>query len=78
MTSLLNFVKIYQLVRKLIMGTDRQTCDLISLTFLFKESEARKKLVLLAAARDDTWSPFITPTIIEEAVVFTNAVGQCP
>jgi hypothetical protein len=41
MTSLLNFIKIYQLVQKLLGGdtqTDRQTGDLISLTFLFKES----------------------------------------
>jgi hypothetical protein len=45
MTSLLNFIKIYQLVRKLLRGThrrtDRQTGDLISLTFLFKESRLR-------------------------------------
>jgi hypothetical protein len=41
MTFLLNFIKIYQLVPKLLGGgghTDRQTGDLISLTFLFKES----------------------------------------
>jgi hypothetical protein len=42
MTSLQNFIKIYQLVQKLLGGThrqtDRQTGDLISLTFLFKES----------------------------------------
>jgi hypothetical protein len=40
MTSLLNFIKIYQLVQKLLGGTqtDRQTGGLISLTFLFKES----------------------------------------
>jgi hypothetical protein len=45
MTSLLNFIKIYQLVQKLLGGdtqtdirTDRQTGDLINLTFLFKES----------------------------------------
>jgi hypothetical protein len=41
MTSLLNFIKIYQLVQKLLEGThrqtDRQTSDLISLTSLFKE-----------------------------------------
>jgi hypothetical protein len=47
MTSLLNFIKIYQLVQKLLEGwhtdrrTDRQTGDLTSLTFLFKESEAK-------------------------------------
>jgi hypothetical protein len=39
MTSLLNFIKIYQFVNKLLGGThkqtDRQTGDLISLTFLF-------------------------------------------
>jgi hypothetical protein len=44
MTSLLNFIKIYQLVQKLSRGggthgqTDRQAGDLISLTFLFEES----------------------------------------
>jgi hypothetical protein len=44
MTSLMNFIKIYQLVQK-VLGmdtqtdgqTDRQTGDLISLTYLFKE-----------------------------------------
>jgi hypothetical protein len=49
MTSLPNFIKIYQLVQKLLGGTprqtdeqtDRQTDDLISLTFLFKESRIR-------------------------------------
>jgi hypothetical protein len=38
MTFLLNFIKIYQLVQKLLGGTDRQDGDLISLTFLLKES----------------------------------------
>jgi hypothetical protein len=45
MTSLLNFIKIYQLVQKLLKGdtqTDRQTGDLTSLTFLFKESRLKK------------------------------------
>jgi hypothetical protein len=41
MTSILNFIKIYQLVQKLLGGThrqtDRQTGDLISFTFRFKE-----------------------------------------
>jgi hypothetical protein len=39
MISLLKFIKIYQLVQKLLgrTQTDRQTGDLISLTFLFKE-----------------------------------------
>jgi hypothetical protein len=44
MTSLLNFIKIYQLVQKLLGGdtqTDRQDGDLISLTFLFKESRLK-------------------------------------
>jgi hypothetical protein len=51
MTSLLNFIKIYQLVHKLFGGdtqtdktdrrTDRQTGDLISLSFLFKESRIK-------------------------------------
>jgi hypothetical protein len=52
MASLLNVIKIYQLVQKLLGGTQRQTDgqtdrqdgDLISLTFLFKESEAKKKV----------------------------------
>jgi hypothetical protein len=38
MTSLLNFIKICQLVEKLLGGTDSQTGDLISLTLLFEES----------------------------------------
>jgi hypothetical protein len=46
MTSLLNFIKIYQLVQKLLGGTHRQTDgqtgDLISLTFLFKGSRLKK------------------------------------
>jgi hypothetical protein len=42
MTSSLNFIKIYQLVQKLLGGhTDRQTGDLISLTFRFKESRLK-------------------------------------
>jgi hypothetical protein len=41
MTSLLNFIKIYHLVQKLLGGTDRQTGDHISLTFLFKESRLK-------------------------------------
>jgi hypothetical protein len=44
MTSLLNFIKIYLLVQKLLRGhrrTDRQAGDLISLTFLFKESRLK-------------------------------------
>jgi hypothetical protein len=49
MTPLLNFIKIYQLVQKLLGGdtqtdrrTDRQTGDLISLTFLFEESRLKR------------------------------------
>jgi hypothetical protein len=46
MISLPNFIRIYQLVQKLLRGTngqtDRQTGDLISLTFLFKESRLKK------------------------------------
>jgi hypothetical protein len=45
MTSLLNFIKIYQLVQKLLGGTHRQTADLISLTFPFKESRLQKLVV---------------------------------
>jgi hypothetical protein len=49
MTSLLNFIKIYHLVQTLLGGkhrhtdgqTDRQTGDLISLTFIFKESRLK-------------------------------------
>jgi hypothetical protein len=45
MTSLLNFIKIYQLVQKLFGGThrqtDRQTGELISLNFLFEESRLK-------------------------------------
>jgi hypothetical protein len=55
MTSLLNFTKIYQLVQKLLGGghrqTDRQTGDLISLTFLCKESRLKNvNLVTLTFA----------------------------
>jgi hypothetical protein len=48
MTSLLNLTKIYQLVQKLLgrdTRTDRQTGDLISLTFLFKESRLKIGLI---------------------------------
>jgi hypothetical protein len=45
MTSVLDFIKIYQFVQKLLGGTrrqtDRQTGDLISLTFLFRESSLK-------------------------------------
>jgi hypothetical protein len=49
MTSLLNFIKVYQLDQKLLGGThrqtdrqtDRQTGDLTSLTFLFEESRLK-------------------------------------
>jgi hypothetical protein len=44
MTSLLNFIKIYHLVQKLLGYTDRQTGDLISLTLLFKESRLKMGL----------------------------------
>jgi hypothetical protein len=45
MTSPLNFIKIDQLVQKLLGGgqTDRQTGDLISLTFLFEESRLKNE-----------------------------------
>jgi hypothetical protein len=57
MTSLPNFIKIYQLVQKLLGGgdtdgqTDRQDGDLISLTFLFKESRLKMKFGLEKCAR---------------------------
>jgi Ran GTPase-activating protein (RanGAP) involved in mRNA processing and transport len=43
MISRLNVIKIYQLVQKLLGRghTDRQTGDLTSLTFLFKESRLK-------------------------------------
>jgi hypothetical protein len=47
MTSILNFIKIYQFVQTLLGGThrrtDRQNGDLINLTFLFKESRLIKE-----------------------------------
>jgi hypothetical protein len=46
MTFLLNDIKIYQLVQKLLRTDgqiDRQTGDLLSLTFLFKESRLKIK-----------------------------------
>jgi hypothetical protein len=42
MTSLPNFIKIYKLVQKLLEG-DRLTGDLISLSFLFRESRLIKE-----------------------------------
>jgi hypothetical protein len=56
MTSLLNFIKIYQLVQKLLRGdtqTDRQDGDLISLTFLFKESRLIMVLFLVNSLQVD-------------------------
>jgi hypothetical protein len=57
MISLLNFIKIYQLVQKLLVGdtqtdreTDRQDGDLISLTFLFKESRLKRNVLYTGAA----------------------------
>jgi hypothetical protein len=46
-TSVLNFIKIYQLVQKLLGGTLRQTGDLISLTSLFKESRPKSNAVFI-------------------------------
>jgi hypothetical protein len=50
MISLPNFIQIYQLVQKLLGGThrqtDRQTGDLINLTFLFKESSKKERIML--------------------------------
>jgi hypothetical protein len=46
MTSILNFIKIYQLIQKLLGvagDTDRQTGDPIILTFLFKESRLKTR-----------------------------------
>jgi hypothetical protein len=42
--TLLNFIKIYQLFQKLLVGNiqlDRQTGDLISLPFIFKKSRVQ-------------------------------------
>jgi hypothetical protein len=58
MTSLLNFIKIYQLIQSYYGGTDRrtdgqtdrQTGDLINLTFLFKESWLKMISVQTCAA----------------------------
>jgi len=41
MTSLLNFMQIYQLVRKLLMGAHRQTGNLINLPFIYQGKEAK-------------------------------------
>jgi hypothetical protein len=47
MTSLLNFIKSTNCFKSYYGGhTDRQTGDLISLTFLFKESRVKKTIVL--------------------------------
>jgi hypothetical protein len=43
MTSLPNFIKIYQLVQTLLGGTHRQDGDLVSLTFLIKENRLKMK-----------------------------------
>jgi hypothetical protein len=56
MTSQLNFIKIYQLVQKLLGGhTDRRTGrhigDLISLTFLFEESRLIIKFFWISAPK---------------------------
>jgi hypothetical protein len=52
MTSLLNVIKIYQLVQKLLGGDtqteDRQTGDLISLNLLFKESRLKIKTIVFS------------------------------
>jgi hypothetical protein len=49
MTSVLNFIKIYKLVQKLLGGTqtERQTGDLISLTFHFKEGGLTRKMLTI-------------------------------
>jgi hypothetical protein len=51
MTSLLNFIKNIPIGSKVIRGThrqtDRQTGDLISLTFLFKESTLKNGTIVL-------------------------------
>jgi hypothetical protein len=48
MTSLLNFMKIYQLDQKLLVGDkqmDRQHGDFISLTFVFYVKQAKQKFL---------------------------------
>jgi hypothetical protein len=67
MTSLLNFIKIYQLVQTLLGGggTDRQTGrqidgqigDLISLTFLCKESRLKIIIFLLMNKPEEGTAP---------------------
>jgi hypothetical protein len=52
MTSLLNFIIIYQLVQKLLGGTHRQTDDLINITFLFKESRLKSRSDQKSLKRD--------------------------
>jgi hypothetical protein len=78
MTSLLNFIKIYQLVQKLLGGgatdgqTDRQTGDLISLTFLFEETRLKMAQVSSHAEK------FPWDTIIKiEPRVWRQLFFQC-
>jgi hypothetical protein len=51
MTSVLNLIKIYQLVQTLLEG-DRQIGDLISLTFLFKEGRQKTSAVQTSALKN--------------------------
>jgi hypothetical protein len=47
MTSLLNLIKIYQLIQNLLVGdTHRQHDELISLTVLFKDNRLAKNRLL--------------------------------
>jgi hypothetical protein len=70
MTSLLNFIKIYQLVQKLLEGdrqTDRQTGDLISLTFLFEENRLKTSAIETSALKNPR----------ANHIIKSPAVGPC-
>jgi hypothetical protein len=70
MTSLLNFINIYHLVQKLLEEdtqtdgrTDRQTGDLISLTFLFEESRLRNEVYVNHTKFYWHWSSHLGPVM---------------
>jgi hypothetical protein len=61
MTSLLNFIKICQLVQKLIGGTDRQDDDVISLHFSFRRESRAKKLHKVITEMSAIWAATLSP-----------------